>query len=104
VVAAEKPFRARNPFGLGLGQTTDSVDWVGSLVASFGAQLLDAKGIITVKSDAVRRVLEYSQRLVKALPPDVFAWDDASNNRYLISGQGSLILNPPSAWAVSKRH
>jgi ABC-type glycerol-3-phosphate transport system substrate-binding protein len=33
----------------------------------------------------------------------VFAWDDASNNRYLISGQGSLIFNPPSAWAVAKR-
>jgi ABC-type glycerol-3-phosphate transport system substrate-binding protein len=79
------------------------VDWVGSLFASYGAQLVDAKGNITVKSDAVKRVLEYSQRLVKALPPDVFAWDDASNNRYLISGQGSLIFNPPSAWAVAKR-
>ena len=103
VVAAEKAFKAGNPFGLGLGQTTDSVDWVGSLFASYGAQLVDAKGNITVKSDAVKRVLEYSQRLVKALPPDVFAWDDASNNRYLISGQGSLIFNPPSAWAVAKR-
>ena len=51
----------------------------------------------------MKQVLEYAQRLVKALPPDVFAWDDASNNRYLISGQGSLIFNPPSAWAVAKR-
>src|SRR6267142_2079606 len=103
VVAAEKAFKAGNPFGLGLGQTTDSVDWVGSLFASYGAQLVDAKGNITVKSDPVKQVLEYAQRLVKALPPDVFAWDDASNNRYLISGQGSLIFNPPSAWAVAKR-
>jgi ABC-type glycerol-3-phosphate transport system substrate-binding protein len=31
------------------------------------------------------------------------AWDDASNNKYLISGQASLIMNPPSAWAVAKR-
>src|SRR6267143_1961412 len=61
VVAAEKAFKAGNPFGLGLGQTTDSVDWVGSLFASYGAQLVDAKGNITVKSDAVKRVLEYSQ-------------------------------------------
>jgi hypothetical protein len=103
VVAAEKAFKAGNPFGLGLGQTTDSVDWVGALFASYGAQLVDAKGNITVKSDAVKQVLEYAQRLVKALPADVFAWDDASNNRYLISGQGSLIFNPPSAWAVAKR-
>ncbi|MEO8718551.1 MAG: extracellular solute-binding protein [Burkholderiales bacterium] len=100
---AEKCHKGGNPFGLGLGQTTDSVDWVGALFHAFGAQLADAKGNITVKSDAVKHVLEYMQKLVKVLPPDVFAWDDASNNKYLISGQGSLIMNPPSAWAVAKR-
>ena len=29
--------------------------------------------------------------------------DDASNNKFLVSGQASLIMNPPSAWAVAKR-
>jgi len=101
--AAEKCFKGGNPFGLAIGQSTDSVDWIGAMFHAFGAQLVDAKGNITVKSDAVKQVLEYSQRLVKVLPPDVFAWDDASNNKYLISGQGSLIMNPPSAWAVAKR-
>ena len=103
LAAAEKCHKGGNPFGLGLGQTTDSVDWIGALFQSYGAQLADAKGNITVKSDAVKQVLEYMQKLVKVLPPDVFAWDDASNNKYLISGQGSLIMNPPSAWAVAKR-
>ena len=37
------------------------------------------------------------------LPPDAPAWDDASNNKWLVSGRGSLIINPPSAWAVAKR-
>ena len=27
-------------------------------------------------------------------PPGVTGWDNASNNKYLISGKGSLILNP----------
>ena len=36
-------------------------------------------------------------------PPEVYAWDDAGNNRWLISGKGSSIMNPPSAWAVAKR-
>ena len=53
--------------------------------------------------DATKQVLEYAKRLVKVLPPDVFAWDDASNNKWLISGKGALIMNPPSAWAVAKR-
>jgi len=103
LTAAEKLFKAGSPIGLGLGQTTDSVDWVGALFASFGAELVDASGKITIKSDAVKQALEYMQRLVKVLPPDVFAWDDASNNKYLISGQGAMIMNPPSAYAVAKR-
>jgi ABC-type glycerol-3-phosphate transport system substrate-binding protein len=103
LAAAEKLHKAGSPIGLGLGQTNDSVNWVGALFASHGADLVDAKGTITVKSDAVKRVLEYMQKLVKFLPGDVFAWDDASNNKYLISGQGSMIMNPPSAYVVAKR-
>ena len=91
------------PFGIGLGTTPDSVDTAGALFAAFGAELVNAKGDITVKSDAVRQVLEYAQRLVKLLPKDAVSYDDASNNRALISGQSALIWNPPSAWAVAKR-
>ena len=56
-----------------------------------------------VKSDPVRQALDYYKRLFAFLPPDVPAWDDASNNKFLVSGQASLIMNPPSAWAVAKR-
>ena len=40
---------------------------------------------------------------MEASPPEVYAWDDAGNNRWLISGKGSGIMNPPSAWSVAKR-
>jgi ABC-type glycerol-3-phosphate transport system substrate-binding protein len=103
LMAAEKCFKAGYPFGLGLGQTSDSVDWVGALFAAHGAELVDANGKITVDSAATRQVLEYARKLVKFLPPDIFAWDDASNNKWLIAGKGALIMNPPSAWAVAKR-
>ena len=78
-------------------------DSMGALFGSYGAELVDAKGNITVNSDAVKQVLEYMKKLVPFLPPDVFAWDDASNNKWLVSGKGALIMNPPSAWAVAKR-
>jgi ABC-type glycerol-3-phosphate transport system substrate-binding protein len=103
LAAAEKCHKAGFPFGVGLGQTADSVDTMGALFASYGAELVDAKGNITVKSDAMKQVLEYMKKLVPVLPPDVFAWDDASNNKWLVSGKGALIMNPPSAWAVAKR-
>jgi len=101
--AAEQCHKAGFPFGIGFGGTADSVDTMGTILGSFGAELVDAKGKITVKSDAVKQVLEYMQKLVPFLPPDVFAWDDASNNKWLVSGKGALIMNPPSAWAVAKR-
>ncbi|MEK0081771.1 ABC transporter substrate-binding protein [Benzoatithermus flavus] len=103
LAAAEKCHKAGYPFGLGLGTTSDSVDWVGALFNAFGARLVDEKGGITVRSDETRAALDYMKRLAAFLPPDVIAWDDASNNRWLISGKGALILNPPSAWAVAKR-
>ena len=103
LVAAEKCNKAGAPFGLPLGQFTDAVDWVGGLFRGFGAELVNAKGDVTVKSDGVRQVLEYSQKLIPHLPGDVFSWDDASNNRALISGKSALIFNPPSAWAVAVR-
>ena len=74
------------------------------LFAAFGAELVDAKGNVTLHTpDEVRQVMEYGQQLVKFLPSDVMSYDSASNNRALISGQSALIFNPPSAWAVAKR-
>jgi ABC-type glycerol-3-phosphate transport system substrate-binding protein len=95
--------KANMPFALGLGQTSDNVDWVGALFRSYGAELVDAKGNITVKSDAVKQALEYMVKLAKFLPDDVYSYDDASNNRALIAGKTALIFNPPSSWAVAKR-
>jgi ABC-type glycerol-3-phosphate transport system substrate-binding protein len=103
LIAAEACHKAGNPFGLPLGVTTDAVDWIGALFRAFGAELVDANGNITVNSDAVGQVLEYAKRLAAFLPPDVGAWDNASNNKFLVSGKGALIFNPPSAWAVAKR-
>jgi ABC-type glycerol-3-phosphate transport system substrate-binding protein len=103
LVAAEKCHKAGHSFGLPLGATTDSLDWVGALFTAFGAALVDAKGETTVKSDEVRQVLEYAKKLYAFLPPDVASWDNASNNKWLIAGKGALIFNPPSTWFVARR-
>ena len=103
LAAAEKCFKAGYPFGLPMSTCTDSINCNGVLFTAYGAQLVDEEGNITVKSDATRQVLEYFQKLVRFLPESVWAWDNASNNKSLISGQTSLIQNPPSAYAVAKR-
>jgi ABC-type glycerol-3-phosphate transport system substrate-binding protein len=101
--AAEACHKGGNPFGVGVGTTADNVDSAGAIFHGFGADLVDAKGNITVKSDPVRQALDFYKKLMAFLPPDVPAWDDASNNKFLISGKASMIMNPPSAWAVAKR-
>jgi ABC-type glycerol-3-phosphate transport system substrate-binding protein len=101
--AAEACHKGGFPIGIGLGGTTDSVDTAGAWFHGFGADLVNAKGDITVKSDAVRQALEFCVKLAKFFPADAPAWDDASNNKWLVSGKGAMIMNPPSAWAVAKR-
>ncbi len=103
LAAAEKLFKAGYPVGLPMGQTSDSVDWVGALFNAYGVVMVDAKDNIRINSDGTHAALEYLRKLMAVIPPDVYAWDDAGNNRWLISGKGSGIMNPPSAWAVAKR-
>ncbi len=103
LAAAEKCAKAGYPFGLAISPCTNSVDWIGSLFRCFAAELVDAEGQITVRSDPVRQVLDYARRLAPHLPPDVYVWDNASDNRAMIANKSALIYNPPSAWAVALR-
>src|SRR3984957_9801750 len=92
-------------FGLGMGGggNTDATDTHGALFKAFGATLIDKDGNIKLKSDEIMQVMEFAQKLVKFYPDDAVSYDDASNNRALISGKSALIFNPPSAWAVAVR-
>ena len=102
---AELAVKDNLTFGLGMGGglNTDATDMHGALFAAYGGTLIDAEGKSQLNSDAMRQTLEFCQRLVKFYPSDAVSYDDASNNRALISGKSALIFNPPSAWAVAKR-
>ena len=102
LLAAEKLYKVGKPFGATIGATADS-RWLSALFTSYGAELVNKNGDITVDSDEVRQVLEYMSKLTEFMPKSIYAWDDSSNNRWIISGQGSAIFNPASAWAVAKR-
>jgi len=57
--AAEACHKGGCPFGIGLGETTDSVVAAGAFFRSFGAQLVDANSSLTVKTDEVRQALDF---------------------------------------------
>lgn len=100
---AEQLFKGGFPVGLTMGQTSDAIDGTGSVFRAFGSVMVDEKDNIKVNSPETRAALEYWQKLMQFNAADVYAWDDAGNNRWLISGKGSSILNPPSAWSVAVR-
>ncbi len=91
--AAEGCHRANHAFGIGLGTTADNVDTAGAIFHGFGAVLVDGKGNIVVRNDAVRQAIDYYRRLMAFLPPDVPSWTTLPNNKWLVSGRGALIMN-----------
>ena len=101
--AAEACHKGNMAFGMGVGTTGDSVNSTSQILAAYGAELVNAKGEITLKTPEMRQALEYCQRLMKFLPDNAASYDDASNNRAIIAGKTALIFNPPSSWAVAKR-
>jgi hypothetical protein len=101
--AAKKLDAAGHAWGNPIGATGDSQNWIGPVFHAFGSQVMDADGNITLDSDATREALAFMEELASVMPDDVYAWDDAGNNRWLISGKGSGISNSPSPWAVAKR-
>ena len=104
LTAAEKCNKAGFPFALPAGTFSDATDWIGTMFRAHGADLVDANGHITIRNnDKVRLVMDYAKRLFQHIPGEMFAADDATNNRALISGRSALVFNPPSAWAVAKR-
>ena len=60
--AAEACHKGGVPFGIGLGETSDFVDTVGAFFLAFGAELVDAKGNVVVKTDEVRQALEFYKK------------------------------------------
>lgn len=104
LTAADKCNKAGFPFALPAGTFSDATDWIGAMFRAFDAHLVDEKGDITIlNNDKLKAVLDYSKRLFQHIPNEMFAADDATNNRALIAGKTALIFNPPSAWAVAKR-
>ncbi|NVM26603.1 MAG: carbohydrate ABC transporter substrate-binding protein [Desulfobacterales bacterium] len=101
--ACKKVKAAGHMFAGAISECSDADDWVCPLFMSFGSFPVDKKGNITIESDATLEALEYMKELTEYMPKEIYGWDDASNNRWIISGRGSAIQNPPSAWGVAAR-
>jgi len=99
-VAARTLKAKGHPCGIQFSHCNDAnLNWR-SLLASFGGQESDASGQnVLIDSKETREALRFAKALFdEGMTPEVFSWDDASDNRYLASGlpAGSTMRSPPT--------
>ncbi|HKX73840.1 MAG TPA: extracellular solute-binding protein, partial [Acidimicrobiia bacterium] len=89
--------------GLGMSQEIDSNMALRALLWSFGASIQDENEQVVLNSDATIAAVEYMNELFeRAMTPEVFAWNAASNNQGLNAGELSYILNSISAYRTAQ--
>src|SRR5690242_7879374 len=94
-----------HPVGISLGHSNDpNTTWRG-LLWSYGGAVQDETGKkVVLNSKETIEAVKYCAALYKeAMTSEVLSWDDSSNNRYLVSGVGSLICNPISAYRTFQK-
>jgi multiple sugar transport system substrate-binding protein len=89
-----------NPVGIPISHCSDAHSTYWSVAWSYGAKVLEADGVTpAINSDKTAEVIEWYRELYRdAMEPEVLSWDDASNNRFILSGKGSWIHNPISPY------
>ena len=93
-----------NPAGMAFSHCNDAnLNWR-SLMFSFGATETDPSGDNpTIDSKEMREALRFSKAMFdEGMTPEVFSWDDASDNRFLASGIAGWIHDAISAYRTTE--
>src|SRR5437660_4372517 len=93
-----------HPTGIQFSQCADAnLNWR-SLAFSFGAQEADPSGEnILIDSKEMREAMRFAKALFdEGMTPEVFSWDDASDNRYLASGIACWVHDAISAYRTTE--
>src|SRR5215831_1467802 len=82
-----------NPVGIAISHCNDAHSTYWSVAWCYGAKVLEADSKTpAISSDNTAQVIEWYKELYRdAMEPEVLSWDDAGNNRFILSGKGSWI-------------
>jgi multiple sugar transport system substrate-binding protein len=91
------------PVGISLAPEDNSNQTILAIMYSYGASEQDEDGRPALKSKEMLEVVEYVKALYNdAMTSDVLTWDAASNNRFMLNGDGSLTLDTISIARASE--
>jgi len=87
-----------HPVGIGFSTNADSAYSVFSLLHAYGASIQDEQANLTINSPATMEAVRIAAEIFKTgMTDEILGWEEGSNNRHLISGRGSMIVNAVSA-------
>src|ERR1700716_1052209 len=82
------------PVGIGLSAELDTAMAMRAIMYSFGAHEQDVEGNLTINSKETLEAIKFVKALFEeAETPEVLAWDPSSNNRQMLAGRSSLVVN-----------
>lgn len=83
-----------NPCGIGLSQELDTNMAMRAILWSFGGSVQDEHGNVAINSKNTIEALKFMRALYKeSETPEVFTWDPSSNNRAMLAGKASFVMN-----------
>lgn len=93
-----------HPIGVGMSFDLDSNIVLNGLLNAYGAVLQDEKGIIAINSSQTVDALKLGGALFReTMQPEILAWNASSNNQFMLSGKGSMVMNAVSITRVSEK-
>lgn len=82
------------PLGIGLSSELDTAMAMRAILYSFGGSIQNEHGKVVLNSKHTLNAVKFVKAMYKeAMTPEVLAWDPSSNNRAMIAGKVSLVLN-----------
>ena len=87
-----------HPIGIGMGDDRESNVILLGLLYGYGGSVQDEEGRVAINSPGTVEAVKLGAALFQsAMTPEVLNWDITSNNRYFVSGRGSLVVNSIAA-------
>jgi hypothetical protein len=93
----------KNPIGISLAAEHNGEHTLRAILYSFGGSIQDEAGNPALASKPTLEAIRYVKSLYEqAMLEDVLTWDASSNNRFMLTGDGSLTLDTISIVRASE--
>src|SRR5260370_3401824 len=96
--------KSGHPCGIGLSQDNDTSSAVRAILWSFGGAEQDENGNVVINSKQTIEALKFMRALYQeSQTPEVFTWDETSNNRAMLAGKISYTMNAISITRAAEK-